>query len=91
MSRCRCIAVHIFGFVQAKPLGPWHLKEGSSCMQGKKILHSNSKTLYWQAFKGVCSYRLFPVTSKPQARKTVRLFRKYLHYGARYAPAAGGV
>jgi hypothetical protein len=69
MSRCRCIDVHIFSLVQATPLEPVALKEVSSWMQSTKIQYSNSKTIFWQAFKGVCPYRIFPVASKPQARK----------------------
>jgi hypothetical protein len=62
----------------------WRLKEGSSWMQGTKLQHSNSKTLFWQAFKGVCRYLIFPVASKLQAKKRCEFSCKYLYYGASY-------
>ncbi len=53
-----------------RPWGRRYMKEGSSWMPSTKIQPSISKSIFWQAFKGVCRYRIFPVASKPQARKT---------------------
>jgi hypothetical protein len=53
-------------FVSCK-LRPWgrrHLKEGSSWMQVRKFSILTQKLFFWQAFKGVCRYRIFPVTWK---------------------------
>jgi hypothetical protein len=57
----------------------------------RRVILKNS--FFWQAFTGVCRYRIFPVASKPQARKRCEFFsmvypHKYLWFQASYAPAA---
>ncbi len=73
-----------------RPCGHWRLKEGLSRMQGTKIQHSNSKTLFWQAFKGVCRYRIFPIASKPHAWENGVNSFALLQF-ASHVPKKGGV
>jgi hypothetical protein len=47
--------------------GVW--KKGYSGFILGKFSLLTQKLSFWQAFQGVCRYRIFPVASKPQARK----------------------
>jgi hypothetical protein len=61
-------------------------------MQGTKIQHSNSKTLFFGKHLKECvafAYFQWPVNRKQEKR--CEFFGKYLHNGASYTPAAEGV
>jgi hypothetical protein len=58
-------------------------------MQGRKFSILTQKLFFWQAFKGVCRYRIFPVAIvNRKQEKRCEFYRKYLNYGASYFPSA---
>jgi hypothetical protein len=67
------------------------LKEGSFWIQGTKIQPSNSKTLLGKHLKECVAIAYFQLQVNHQKEKRCEYFRRYLHYGQSYAPAAGGI
>jgi hypothetical protein len=92
MSRCRCINVQIFGFVQATHLGLGATERRVILDAGYEFSILTQKLFFWQAFIGVCRYHIFSVASQPRNQeKQCEFFCGYLHYGASYAPVVGGL
>ncbi len=91
MSRCRCIIAHIFGFVQATPLGLGATERRVILDAGYEFSILTQKLFFWQAYKGCVAITYFRLPVNRKQEKRCEFFRGYLHYGASYAPVVGGL